>query len=286
MGPRLLLVVNASATRVRDPANAREQAQAALERAGASVDAHVTESVDEFAALVRGAADRRVVLLGGDGTLHEAVNVAEDTPELALVPAGGANNVATVLGIPTELEAAAQLAATGRPHRLDLIEARRGNRRRIVVEGASVGVHAVARARYRSRTSTDFWAAARAAWSGVRGFRGTSIVLDTDGVLHAGRIAQVFVANFPLYGFGLQVEPHARPDDGLLDVVVHGWSGRTGLLPLFVRLRLGRSEASTWTAERIRIDTGRSPLICDTENLGHGRAELAVLPRALTLVAP
>jgi Diacylglycerol kinase catalytic domain len=77
----------------------------ALADAGAEVDVALMRSEQEMAE--RWPVDgRRVVLAGGDGTLHAAANVAPPGSEMALIPAGRANNVARSLGIPLEPDAA------------------------------------------------------------------------------------------------------------------------------------------------------------------------------------
>jgi diacylglycerol kinase family enzyme len=149
-----------------------------------------------------------------------------------------------------------------------------------------VGFHAVARARYRARNSSEVWTAVRAAAGALRRFRGSSVVVETDGVVRGGRIAQLFVANLPLYGFELHVAPEASAEDGMLDVVAWRWRSRAALLSLFARLRVGGTGATVWQGKQIRLDTGQSPLICDTTDLGRGRAEITVLPGELALVAP
>jgi diacylglycerol kinase family enzyme len=285
-GNYLLLVVNPNASGVMEPAAVVDRAATALRTRGAMVETRITDAPDELDELLDDAGGRRVVLLGGDGTLHAVVNRPRPWPELALLPAGGANNIATSLGIPIELAAAAELAVEGRARAIDLIDARCGERHCIGIEGASVGFHAVARARYRARNSSEVWAAVRAAASALRRFRGSSVVVETDGVVRGGRIAQIFVANLPLYGFELLVAPGASAEDGMLDVVVWEWRSRAALLPLFVRLRVGGSDATAWQGRRIHLDTGQSPLICDTTDLGQGRAEITVLPGQLALVAP
>jgi diacylglycerol kinase (ATP) len=77
---------------------------ALLEKQGARAEALVTGSKDELWSVLRSAAaaGRRVVLVGGDGTVHAAANAPlSRLPELALVPTGRANNVARALGVPT-----------------------------------------------------------------------------------------------------------------------------------------------------------------------------------------
>ncbi len=85
-------------------------------------DARLTADEAELAAVVRGAADRRIVLAGGDGTVHALANL--DLPALpptALLPAGRANNIARALGIPVDWRAAARLAVRGRPAAIDAL---------------------------------------------------------------------------------------------------------------------------------------------------------------------
>ena len=61
--------------------------------------------------------ERRVVLLGGDGSVHALANLAGHKPEVALLPAGRANNIAHSLGIPIALADAARVASKSPPAR-------------------------------------------------------------------------------------------------------------------------------------------------------------------------
>jgi diacylglycerol kinase family enzyme len=258
---------------------------------GVRVETRLTESTAELAAAWSSFADRRVVLLGGDGTLHAAANLPPGPPEVAILPAGRANNVARALGIPIDLKAAAELAADGRPRRLDLIAAKGAGLSYRAVEGVSVGLHAVARASYRAPNSADLLAAVRSGLQATRGFDGVTLSVSSDGVPEVLAVGQLFVANLSLYAFGLRVAPDARPDDGLLDVVALPWEGRARIIPMVARLRRGthvdRASTRTWAAQRVRIATGgHSPVIADTTNLGTGPVNLEVAPAALAVVAP
>jgi diacylglycerol kinase (ATP) len=287
---RLILVANANASGVEEADDVLAGAHAALAARGAEVEAHATGSVAELRRVLAEAAGRRVVLLGGDGSLHAAANLGGAYRDLALLPAGGANNVARCLGIPLELDDAAALAVEGGPRSIDLIEVRGRGRTYLAVEGVSVGVHAVARAHYRASNSADVVAALRAAAEALRRFSGTTVTLRFDGRVVRTRVAQLFVANFPLYAFGLDVAPDARPDDGSLEVVARRWTRRSALLPMIIRMRRGTDVASrhtrTWTVERITIEPGASPVVADSVTLGRGRAELTVRRGALAVVAP
>ena len=289
--PDVVLLANANASGLARQPQTLELAQSAMRDRGARVALRRTASLDELAAAWHELSERRVVLVGGDGTLHAAANLPGPQPELALLPAGRANNVARSLGIPTDLAAAARLAVEGKPRSLDLIAAETADETYYAVEGVSVGVHARARALYDAPNSADLSAGIRSAIAGVRGFDGITVSVSSDGSCELLPIGQLFVANFPRYGPGLQVAPAAQPDDGILDVVTLDWTGRRSLLPMLARLRrgthLGRPGTRSWTAQRIRIGTGgASPIIADTKVLGTGPVTLRVVSSALALVAP
>jgi diacylglycerol kinase (ATP) len=286
-----ILVANANASGYRKHPELLRLARRVLEAAdGHHIDVRLTGSVEELgqAALEE---DRRLVLLGGDGTLHALANLPGHKPELALLPNGGANNIARSLGIPTDLRAAAELAVHGRARALDTIVASAGPRRHVAVEGISVGYHALARTRYRAVNSTDTVAALTAAASALRRFRPICVAVEADGEAVVGPIGQLFVANTPLFGPRLLVAPGADPADGYLDVVRIRTRGRASLLAALARLRRGTHAGSPGVsfkrARRVRITTGgRSPVIADTVDLGSGPVDLVVEPAALAVVAP
>jgi diacylglycerol kinase family enzyme len=120
-----------------------ERATAALRAAGARVSPRLTADEDELLAAVRDADGRRVVLVGGDGTVHALANLGLTAPA-ALLPAGRANNIANALGIPVDWAAAAELAVRGRPTAVDALQVVTPERTLYAVEGVSAGFHAAA----------------------------------------------------------------------------------------------------------------------------------------------
>lgn len=70
----------------------------------------------------------RLVAGGGDGTVNEVADALlqlpqADRPELAILPLGTANDFATACGIPADLPAALELAASGSAAEVDAIRA-------------------------------------------------------------------------------------------------------------------------------------------------------------------
>jgi diacylglycerol kinase family enzyme len=286
----LLLVVNGNASG-SDRSRLAFVAGAALRQAGARPEVHVTSCSEELRAIWPDDPDRRVVLVGGDGTLHAAANLDLLQPEIAIIPAGAANNICRSVGIPLATRAAAALAVSGRVRPLDLIEARTAEARYLVTEGVSVGFLADARARYHGRNSADVLAALKAGAAALAAFHPLGVRVTSAGGSEELALAQLFVANLPLYAFGLQVAPHADPEDATLDLVGIEADDRLHLLAMLAELRHGtllhHEGVHLWKAAAATLAThGASPVIADSTDLGRGPVSLRALPGALRLVRP
>jgi diacylglycerol kinase (ATP) len=286
----LFLVANANASGLGRNRAAVDEAASLLRGFGARVETRWTESPRELDELVS-EEERRVVLFGGDGTLHAAANVRGHKPEIALLPRGRANNIARALGVPLDLRSAARLAVQGIAHPLDGIAVEAPDLSMTALEGVSVGFHAQARARYHGVNSADMAAGAAAALSAFAHFEPISVALEIDGELEVRRLGQLFVVNFPFFGPRLPVARGADPGDGALEVVELDAGGRSGLALELARLRrgthLGHNGARIRSASRVRIATGgQSPVVADTTVITRGPVELAVKPRTIRVVGP
>jgi diacylglycerol kinase (ATP) len=280
------LVVNARASGNGDAG----AATAALVAAGARVRAHVTADEAELAAVVRGAEGRRLVLLGGDGTVHALANLGgAAAPAAALLPAGRANNIARALGIPLDWRAAAELAVRGRPAAVDALRVVTPERTLFAVEGVSAGFHAAARHRYTGTNSGDLAAGVRALAAELLAFRRRELAVRADGApLFRGPAAQVFLSNLPFFGFGFRVDPMADPFDGRLEAIVLDAATRRDVVRLLAAARDGRHLAHsevTWARAR-RVELAAPlPLVADAEPLGTTTATVTIAPGHLHLVA-
>jgi diacylglycerol kinase (ATP) len=290
LSQHLMLIANGNASGVGGDRAVLDGAVRTLRDRGARVEAHVTTSLDELADLVH-VADRRVVLLGGDGSVHAFANVDGPKPEVALLPAGRANNIAHSLGIPIDLAGAASVAVETAARPLDVIAATSGDRTVHALEGISVGFHSVARTQYHGTNSADLRAGAKAAVKALARFGPETVAVETDGSTELLRLNQLFVVNFPLFAFGLRVAPAADPGDGLLDLVSVDAGSRASLVATLARMRsgshIGRRGVRTWRGREIRISTaGRWPVVADTTSLGTGTVSLTVEPAAFEIASP
>lgn len=288
----------AAALRVIVNANASGEVAARLDRVraifrdiGTEADVEVTRTLDELAAIWADDDGRRLVLVGGDGTIHSAVNLGLPPREVALIPAGRANNVAGSLGIPLDWAHAARLAATGVAHPVDLMEASTPERRQIVVESVSVGFLAQARVRYHGRNSADLVAGVRAGAGALADFHPLAVRVTGPERDETLELAQLFVANLPLYEFGFHVAPMADPTDATLDVVGIAGHSRASILRMLFdmqhRRQLPHHGVHLWRAPAVELATnGTSPIVGDSTDLGHGPVRLRALAGALRLVRP
>lgn len=268
--------------------------------APAGVAVRVSRGAGETARLARAAEASgcpRLVVAGGDGTLHRVVSALRDPatgPCVAPVPVGTGNDFARALGLPRDAEEAVEIALRGPTRRVDLAAVRVGDAGGRAVNfvlggvGGDVARHVTGARKRRWRRLVY----ARALVEELRALRPRDVVVEADGArVSAGRHLAVLVANGPTLGGGIRAAPGASVDDGRLDVVaVRG--GSTGqaaatLALLAVGRHLRSRRVTRVRAERVSIRGDPAMrLNADGEALGAGEAELRVLPGALRVAAP
>lgn len=286
--PELQVIVNANASGVDSVRSVMRDAREALDHAGARSSAVATRSLDELAAVIADAGDRRLVLVGGDGAVHAAANAGLGG-DFALLPAGKANNIAHALGLPRQWDPAAALAVRESTRPLDLLAVESAGRRTLAVEGVSAGFQAAARSRYTAENSADLRAGVAALLRALARHRPYDAELLVDGDELSLQTSQLFVSNMPLFGYGFHVAPHAVPDDGAADLVGLPPLSRARILPALASVRRGTHlEDERVLARRVERVELRSPLplVADAEVLGSATATIAVLPGALRLARP
>jgi YegS/Rv2252/BmrU family lipid kinase len=166
-------------------------------------------------------AGETVVCLSGDGMVGAVADELRRHPDalLGVLPGGRGNDLARVLGIPTDPVRACATIAHGVPRLLDLGEA--GGRAFVGI--ASVGFDSEANRianEAPSRLGNLVYAygalRALARWHPVR----FELELDPPGGRRSFSGYTVGAANSRAYGGGMRAAPDALLDDGLLDVVV------------------------------------------------------------------
>jgi diacylglycerol kinase (ATP) len=172
-----------------------------------------------------GRGTRRLIVAGGDGTLHRTVAALYRRGELAetelgLIPLGTGNDFARSAGLPLDPAQAAQNIVTGDARSVDLIVDDNGD---IAVNNVHLGVGAEASrrgARWKERLGRVGYAVGMVQASATRAFR-LDVQIDGETVAARDRpVLEVSVGNGATVGGGLPLNPGANPVDGKLDVIV------------------------------------------------------------------
>jgi diacylglycerol kinase (ATP) len=253
------------------------------------------EELRELVVKAAEAGERRLVVLGGDGTLVDVVNQIRDLDvELGLVPAGDANDIATALGLPRDPLGAAELLLSWDTRAVDVIRVRTADgheRRYLGVGGAGLDAEAARLAAGKFRRLPGIWrylAGALVAFG--RGER-FEVRLEFDGQSWHGKVLLVAVANTPAYGAGIRIAPEARVDDGWLDMAFAeelNWRQILRALPsLAISGDTRGLNLRRFRARRVRIAT-EVPVSFhgDGEVLGSTPLDAEVIPGAVRVVAP
>jgi len=251
-----------------------------IDLSGADAAASAANARDAVAA---GA--ERLVVLGGDGMIHLAVQAVAGTDTiLGVVPVGTGNDFVRALpGVPEDpLEAAA--VALGNPDPIDAI--RVGDRwvASVATAGFSADVNDRANRLRRPKGQTRYTVATVLELPALKR-RPTTITVD--GAAHAHDAVMIAVANTAWFGGGMHICPDADPDDGLLDVTVVDGVGRIELLWFFHRVfkgtHLDHPKVHTHRGRRIEI-AAEVAFWGDGEPITTGNTVLEAVPAAIRIV--
>ena len=289
-GRRHLLLVNPSAGRGR-VGELLPRAEAALRANDVEYRLVRTESLEHGVreATAAAAAGEVCVVMSGDGLIGQVGGALAGTGvPMAVMPGGRGNDLARVVGIPTEPEPAARLIAAGATRRIDVGEA---NGRRFLCI-ASCGFDSDAN-RIANETKivrgklVYLYAALRAlaAWKPAR------FTLELDGERHELTGYAVAVANSKAYGGGMFIAPDAELDDGVLDVV---WTEGVSKLRFLSQLpkvfkgtHVENPEVGVRRAAEVKVSADRPfAVYADGDHITDLPATIKLLPKALELIAP
>lgn len=238
-----------------------------LREAGARLDTQYSRSLEHAQELALAAGERGHVVLavGGDGIAGGVGGALSGTDTVfGLVPAGRGNDFARALGLPSDAPALAEVLLNGTPRAVDTIEVESAVHAKTSVLGSVyAGVDAVAN-RY-ANTSRLLRGAASYYAGGLRavvGWRAAGYRITVDGETYERRGYTVVAANSGYYGFGRNIAPGARLDDGILDVVVIRQAPKRLFFAMMNELKtgehLGRPEVEIFRGKEIRIEADRA----------------------------
>ena len=207
-----------------------------LVTAGASVDVHASVSPADLTRVVaESSASRydRVVICGGDGTLHHAVRQFDLTRgTLGIIPLGSGDDFATVLQIPRNFRKACDVILGGETRQVDVAAA--NGIRYLGVAGLGfdsvVAAHAQ-NVKYLRGSAVYLYSIFRV----LPRFTPHRVQMRIDGVARDESIMFAVVGNSRQYGGGIRIVPAASIDDGVLDYCIVHQTSRFQLLKTLPR---------------------------------------------------
>lgn len=234
----------------------------------------------------------RLVVVGGDGTLHEVVNgVHLNGLELGIIPTGTGNDFCRSLGIPPDPFAAVDYIFSGDPRKVD-IGTVNGH---LFVNVAGVGFDAEVAHRVNSSQLLQHFSGTAPYLLGVLAelvqFRNTPMEIHVDGTALNGDMFLAAVGNARYYGGGMKIVPQAEMDDGLFHLCfarnVNLWDALTTLPKMFSGGHVEHPKVTCLPGKEIIISSPRDlPVHADGEIVSKTPACFRILPAALTVVCP
>lgn len=245
---------------------------------------------------------RAAIAIGGDGTLRAVADrlarecdaSACPTPPLLVVPLGTANLMGRHLGIKwgsKSMEAeVARVIRAGKTVRLDA--ARANGELFLLMAGVGFDAHVVhelSRVRTGPISMASYLLPAALA---VTSYNYPALTVHVDGQkVFAGTPAVAFVGNIPEYGTGFPILPHARSDDGVLDVCVMPCRSPVELVQLFLKAAAGEHAVGEGVVymkgKQVRIESEKPvPVQLDGDAGGHTPLDIDLLPSRLAFIVP
>jgi YegS/Rv2252/BmrU family lipid kinase len=288
--------------------------EAALRGAYPMMAVAMTRRRGEATELVRAAlreGHHEIVAVGGDGTINEAVNGFFDVAGRAISPdavfafvtSGTGGDFRKTFDIAPGAEAAIARLKHAKLRAVDIGRlaclSRRGEPvTRHFINIGSFGLSGVIVDKVnRARIAKLFGGAFAFAFHSIVGmmlYNNRTVRIRVDGDFdEIITVSTVAVANGQYFGGGMRVAPHARPDDGLFDVIIMGGSPKGRAMADLKQIYTGEHldnpavtalRGAKIVAVPVAETRGRPVLIeVDGESAGRLPATFEILPRALNL---
>lgn len=249
---------------------------------------------------------RHIIVVGGDGTLHEVVNglfiQQEVDPKevlLAVVAVGTGNDWVRTVGIPERHRDAVRAIGAEFSMLQDVgvvsYEEAHYRQSRYMVNMAGAGLDAIVAKRVSHLKQKRRWRRWSYTWITIRSFFGykpTGVKVWVDDKLVFNDLLLSLAVGICKYnGGGIQQLPEAVNDDGLLDISlfrpIHFWHILFRFHYLFNGNLYSIRHFLKNRGSHVRIESSPEvALEVDGELLGHTPLEFSVVPRAINIVVP
>jgi YegS/Rv2252/BmrU family lipid kinase len=279
---------------------------ALIKKAGLPFTAKFTERKGHAIDITRDAISagfRNIVIVGGDGTLNEAVNgVITNTVcppthiTLSLIPVGTGNDWGKMFGISTDHEKAVRIICDNKTllHDAGLITFYNGSEKstRYFINIAGLGFESVVVKK--TNLQKDKGHGGKLIYfynllTSLLAYKNTKAEIVIDGEIIHADLFSLNVGNGRYCGGGMRQTPRAMPDDGLLDVTIINGMGKFEIIRnlkiLYDGTILRHPKIDGYKCKNIKVTSESAMLIeADGESLGQTPAEFNIIADAIKIV--
>ncbi|WP_216828300.1 diacylglycerol/lipid kinase family protein [Alkalihalobacterium elongatum] len=211
--------------------------------------AHLTRDKAQVAEIIKGLNPElttAVVVVGGDGTVHDVVNCLQHMKiPLGIIPAGTGNDYARSMSIPKNYEQALERILSGEKKKIDILHV--GERICMTVIGIGFdGKVAQLANESKSKKLLNNIGLGKFTYLIIVlkllfKYKPTKVTLELDNVTYEfEKVWLIAVANLPYYGGGMYICPHAISDDGAFDVCIVNNISKFKILQIFPKVFQGQ----------------------------------------------
>ncbi|MFC2001830.1 diacylglycerol/lipid kinase family protein [Chloroflexota bacterium] len=274
---------------------------------GLKFDYVYTEGTGHAIELARTAADSDyncIIAVGGDGTVNEVVNGilsshGSHNTSLGIVSAGTTCSCARSVGIPLDpVRSCSRLTSQNRLSiDVGIVEYMSEGQplRRFFVNEADLGFGATVvevskRMPLYFGRKINYLPHALGGISSLVSYKNKSIFLSIEDEAEEDCVCtMIVIANGTYFGGGMCIAPDAKPNDGLLDMVIFGDMRKSEILKIWSMTYNGRhvdnDKVRLKKIKNVAIKCDEKILVeADGELLGEGPVAFSVLPSALSII--
>jgi YegS/Rv2252/BmrU family lipid kinase len=251
-----------------------------------------TERAGHATELARNAVERGVdivVASGGDGTVNEVACAMVNTGiPMGILPAGSGNGLARCLGISMNYALALRTIIRGKTKLMDVATVNT----MLYTSIAGIGFDAHVAQKFSETYIRGMITYMKITLNEFRSYKPKTYKITIDGVSMEKHALMIIFANSDQFGFNTRIAPHAKVDDGLLDICVFKKMPATQLLNVGYHMMMG-SPAKSGYAEYFR---GKEILIEDNADalmnidgepkIMESPVKISIKPLALCVIVP
>jgi len=158
-----------------------------------------------------------VVAIGGDGTVNEIGKaLVGSSTALGIIPTGSGNGLARHLKIPFNFKKAIEVISRCNIRKIDTATIND----QVFLSMAGVGYDAFVAKKFAIAPKRGFFSYFRIVSNEYPQYRPKKYILEVDGKIIRRRALSITFANSNQYGNNASIDPHAKLDDGLIDVCI------------------------------------------------------------------